>query len=338
VAERYGTDHHEFLLTFDEIIAAVPQVLDHVAEPFGDSSLIPTWLVSQYTRRHVKVALSGDGGDELFGGYWRHRGLDYLSRYRRLPQPLRRWMVDPILRWLPAGKDSWLANRVRQGRKMLRATGGGSVLDDYLSFCAILDPTAEVILEAGARNEFSSAVVAQTYEACTGDDRQPDDSFGQILLRDLRYALPNDMLQKIDLASMRHGLEVRVPILDAPVVEYAIGLPKHYKLAGGQSKRVLIDGHRDLLPVQIQDRAKMGFEVPVGEYLRGPLREMFCEVVSADVVAGLGWLDHAGIMRVYEQHCRRRAEHGDLLYALLSLCWWWRRWAGCGIQRERLGR
>ena len=75
----------------------------------------------------------------------------------------------------------------------------------------------------------------------------------------------------------------------------------------------------------------MGFEVPVGEYLRGPLRSMFCDVVSADAVAGIGWLDHAGIMRVYEQHCRRRAEHGDLLYALLSLCWWWRHWAGCEI-------
>jgi asparagine synthase (glutamine-hydrolysing) len=107
-----------------------------------------------------------------------------------------------------------------------------------------------------------------------------------------------------------------------------MGLPADFKLQGGQSKRVLIDAHRDWLPEAIVRRGKMGFEVPIGAFLRRELRGMFCDVVSRDTVERIGWLDHGAILRLYRQHCQRRAEHGDLLYALLALCWWWRRWMG----------
>jgi len=329
VADRYGTQHHEFRLSFNDLIAALPGLLDHVAEPFGDSSLIPTALVSRYTREHVKVALSGDGGDELFAGYWRHRGLAYLRKYRRLPGLLRKGLIEPLVRSLPSGKDTWLANRVRQARKLVRAGGGGEI-ENYLRFCQIMAPEAQMILQPDAGADFAETALADSYRRCSADDQQPGDPLNRILLGDLRYALANDMLHKIDLASMRFGLEVRVPLLDRAVVEYAMGLPGEFKLAGGAGKRALIDAHRDLLPEQIQRRGKMGFEVPMGEFLRDRLGPMFREVVSAEVISRIGWLDHGAIMRVYEQHCRRRGEHGDLLYALLALCWWYRRWVSEG--------
>ena len=328
VANRYGSEHHELLLTLDDVVEAIPKLLDHLGEPFGDSSLIPTALISQYTRQHVAVALSGDGGDELFAGYWRHRGLGYLERYRRLPRFLRKGLVEPIIRQLPAGKGSWLADRVRQARKLLRAehTNTGGVVDDYLRFCTILAPEAESILLPQARAELAWSELQQTYKTCRGEDHEFSGGLNSILTADLRYGLANDMLCKVDLASMLCGLEVRVPMLDRQVVEYAMGLPVDYKLTDGRSKRVLADAHRDLLPAPIINRPKMGFEVPVGEFLRGRLRNLFLDVVSRDVVEQIGWLDHGRVMEVYRRHCDRRDEHGDLLYALLALCWWWRRW------------
>jgi len=328
VANRYGSEHHELLLTLDDVIEAIPKLLDHMGEPFGDSSLIPTALISQYTRQHVTVALSGDGGDELFAGYWRHRGLGYLDRYRHLPRFLRKGLVEPMIRQLPAGKGSWLADRVRQARKLLRAEHGrsGDAVDDYLRFCTILAPEAESILLPEARAALVWSDLKQSYKACRAADHRPSGDLDGILAADLRYGLANDMLCKVDLASMWCGLEVRVPMLDRQLVEYAMGLPVDYKLAGGRSKRVLADAHRDLLPAPIINRRKMGFEVPVGEFLRGRLRNLFLDVVGRDVIEQIGWLDHDRVMEVYRRHCSRRDDHGDLLYALLALCWWWRRW------------
>ena len=328
VAKRYGTEHHELLLTLDDVAETIPKLLDHLGEPFGDSSLIPTALISRHTRQHVTVALSGDGGDELFAGYWRHRGLGYLNRYRRLPGFLRKGLIEPMIRQLPAGKGSWLTDRVRQARKLLRAehVGGGDTINDYLRFCTILAPEAESILLPEARAALLWSDLKRSYESCRAADHGPSGGLNGILAADLRYALANDMLCKVDLASMWCGLEVRVPLLDRPLVEYAMGLPVDYKLAGGRSKRILADAHRDLLPAPIINRRKMGFEVPVSEFLRGRLRNLFLDVVRRDVIERMGWLDHDGVMEVYQQHCSRRDEHGDLLYALLALCWWWRRW------------
>ena len=325
VAQRYGTDHHEFKVTSDEVLAALPQMLDHVGEPFGDSSLIPTALISRYTRRHVKVALSGDGGDELFAGYWRHKGLAYLARYRKLPKWLRSALVERGINQFRAGKHSWLANRIRQAQKLLRASTDDDVTN-YLQFATLLpDALERVFLEEG-RREMAEAAVVASYRACTGQDEVPDGGLGRILAADLRYALPNDMLCKVDLASMACGLEVRVPMLDPAVVEYAMGLPPEFKLSGGVGKRVLIDAHRDMLPDAVIRRPKMGFEVPIGEFLRSELRDLFMDTVSAETVAAIGWLDHAEVLRIYHEHCDRRADHADLLYSLMSLCWWWRRW------------
>jgi asparagine synthase (glutamine-hydrolysing) len=144
----------------------------------------------------------------------------------------------------------------------------------------------------------------------------------RILRFDLHCSLPGDMLHKVDLASMYHSLEVRVPLLDVRLVEEVIGLPAGYKISRGLRKRVLADAHRDLLPDAILQRSKKGFEVPMGEYLRGPLRELYRATVTRDVVESLGLLDYAALEQVYANHCAQRAEHADLLYAVLVLCRW----------------
>ncbi len=130
------------------------------------------------------------------------------------------------------------------------------------------------------------------------------------------------MLQKVDLASMMHSLEVRVPFLDTAVVEAAVSLPSHFKIDRGMRKRVLTDAYRGWLPDEVLDRSKQGFEVPIGEYLRGPLRDMFHDVVTRSTVESLGAISFDAVSSVYADHVARRGEHADMLFAMLSLCWW----------------
>ncbi len=330
VAGRFGTDHHEFKLTFDDVIGVMPAILDRLGEPFADSSLLPAALVSQYTRRHVTVALSGDGGDELFGGYWRYLGHHYWSCYRRLPSALRQLLLDPALRAVPVAKTSRWADYFRQARKLLGAHSNDA-LQRHVAWSMILAPEATKVLSEQGRRELAVDPILSSFQRALSkplQDAWAGDELNRVLLTDLSLGLTADMLHKIDLASMSDGLEVRVPMLDPAVVELAAMLPSRCKIRAHERKRVLIAGHRELLPPEVFRHRKMGFEVPIGEFLRRELRDMFLDIVTRPVVAELPWLDYGGIMQVYKDHCARRGEYADLLYALLVLGWWRTRQAG----------
>lgn len=319
VAERFGTRHHEFRLTQREVLDAIPGSLDTLSEPFADSSLIPTSLVSRHTRQHVTVALSGDGGDELFAGYWRYRGHAYLRRYRRLPRALRRGLVEPLLRLAPSAKSGRLSNRVRQARKLLRGD-----VDDLFERHAAWARLTEADVLARLLPAQGGGDVAAMLRAAGGDlagAALSDNDLSSILVADLAFGLPADMLFKVDLASMRHALEVRLPLLDPAVVHYVTGLPLAYKLDAATPKRILRDAYRDVLPAEILARGKMGFEVPVGELLRGPLEPMYRDVVTDARLDALG-IAPAEARRLWQDHVDRRHERADILFALLALCWW----------------
>ncbi len=320
VADRFGTDHEELILTEGDVLESIPGILDHLGEPVGDASIIPTALVSRFARQSVTVALSGDGGDELFGGYWRYLGHRSLQAYERIPQFLRRFLIEPAMNMMSSSKSSRTADRVRQLRKLLRA-GAASELPRHLAWSRILSPEAESVFrdpstpQAGDRRALENA---QGLIAGFADE----DPLAGILAFDLQYQLPADMLQKVDLASMMNSLEVRVPFLDPNVVELGLSLPTVFKIDRGIRKKVLVDAYRGVLPDPVLDRAKQGFEVPIGEFFRGPLRELFQDTVTRDTVASCGIMSYDGISEVYCEHVERRGEHADLLFALLSLCWW----------------
>ncbi len=320
IARHFGTQHNELLLTRQEVIDAIPSILDHLGEPVGDSSIVPTALLSRFARQFVTVALSGDGGDELFGGYWRYLGHRAFNTYQRIPRLLRRFVVEPALASLSATRSRVLGNRVRQLRKLLRAEGSDP-LARHVAWSRIMSPEGHTVLKD---SRLSTACNAETLErareltaAFNGSD-----PLNSILAFDLQYSLPGDMLQKVDLAGMMHSLEVRVPFLDHEVVELALSMPSSFKIDRGLRKRLLIDAYRGRLPDQVLDRAKQGFEVPVGEYFRGPLRGLFHDVVNREAVESLGLLSYPAVETLYDQHWARRADHAELLWALLSLCWW----------------
>ncbi|MCC7293118.1 MAG: asparagine synthase (glutamine-hydrolyzing) [Phycisphaerales bacterium] len=323
VAGRIGAAHHEWRLTQREVIDAIPAVLDHLSEPFGDSSIIPTTLVSRLARRHVTVALSGDGADELFGGYWRYTAHAALRSYQRIPAVLRNGLLLPLLRRAGSAKSSPGANRARQFRKLLRA-GGGDALARHLAWARILSPEAERILREPQALRHAEQAVLSTARQLSQPFAPPDD-MDSVLAFDVQYGLPGDMLHKVDLASMSCSLEVRVPFLDPQVAAMGLAMPFAWKVDRGLRKRILVDAYRGILPDAVLDRPKQGFEVPFGEYLRGPLRNLFGDVVTAKAVESFAFLRFEGIEQILQDHLNRRSEHGDLLFALLSLCWWSRR-------------
>ncbi|MCG3137604.1 MAG: Asparagine synthetase [glutamine-hydrolyzing] 1 [Phycisphaerae bacterium] len=326
VAERLGSHHQEFRLTYRDVLDHLPQMLDHLGEPFADASLIPTSLVSRMTRRQVTVALSGDGGDELFGGYHRYRAHFYWQRYHRYPAWLRHGIVERGLLRLPTSKRSLLGDRVRQLRKLLRSDATDPRLR-HQAWSSIMSSEAEELLELPPPAA-DLIPIDEHYEQLLGSElwqRWRDDPLNQIMLLDIHDQLPNDMLNKVDLASMAHNLEVRVPLLDPEVVEFAAALPSAWKLTAEQSKRILVDAHRDLLPPEVIRRRKMGFELPIGEFLRKEWRDLFMEVVSPAALAAFPMISINAVQTLYKQHEQQQGEHADLLYALLVLCWWSRR-------------
>jgi len=318
VARAFDTDHYEHKLTTAEVIDAVPAILDHLGEPVGDSSIIPTTLVSRFARRHVTVALSGDGGDELFGGYYRYAAQRSVETYSRLPQVLRRGLIEPILNRLPVSKSSAGADRVRQFRKMLRGVDQPPLVR-HLAWSRIMSPSAEGLFDDPRRGPaLDDQMLSIAHDMAAPFDSDPVQA---ILAFDVQHGLPSDMLHKVDLASMSCSLEVRVPFLDPAVVQIAFAIPSEWKIDRGQRKRVLVDAYRGTLPDEVLDRPKKGFEVPFGEYVRGPLRELYRDTVTAEALARYEGVNAAAAERILEEHLCRRGEHADLLFALLTLCW-----------------
>lgn len=319
-AERLGSQHHELQLSKRDVLDAIPDVLDHLSEPFGDSSILPTALLSGFAREHVTVALSGDAGDELFGGYWRYLGHESLRTFERAPAIVRHGVLHPLVSLFGSSRSSGLKNRARQFDKLLRASGGDGMLGRHIAWMRILsDAGHEVLKPAGLRRCLGQTLARAEEVKRTGD---VGEDLNRVFAFDLQYSLPGDMLQKVDAASMMHSLEVRVPFLDPRVVELALALPSEYKVYRGLRKRVLIDAYRGHLPDEILDRPKQGFEAPIGELFRGPLRSLFHDVVTPKTLSSFGGVSYAGVEALYRDHVERGADNASVFFAILSLCWW----------------
>ncbi len=316
VARRFDTEHYELKCRSADIVDLLPSMLDHLGEPFFDSSILPTAIVSHFARQHVTVALSGDGGDELFGGYWRYLAHGVFDRYRRLPRWLRTGVIERTISRCGVSKSSAVANRARQFRKLLR-NASDDPFRRHIAWSEIIAPEARDLLRCDEHND---PVLDRLLQVTDGMD--PADPMNRILAFDTQYSLPCDILHKVDLASMYHSIEVRIPFLDPEVVEAATALPSAMKVNGGDGKAILKDAYRTLLPEEVLSRTKKGFEVPIGEFLRNELREMFMDTVTKPRLDSIGIVEYSAVQRIYNEHLDRRGEHADLLYALLSLCWW----------------
>lgn len=327
VAQHLGTEHTELYVTSSEALGVVPQLATMYDEPFADASQIPTALVSRLARGGVTVALSGDGGDELFGGYSRYRVHRRLwSRIAPLPGPTRRAAAralgsvspdryDDLVRRLDGilpgrvPRDG-LGDKVHKGARMLTMAGPEEVYRRLLSHWE--DPAAVVL---GAR-EPPSAMTDLGRWARLAD---PTD---RMMHLDTICYLPDAVLAKVDRAAMASSLETRVPMLDHRVVEFAWRLPQRWRLNGGEGKwllRRVLDRH---VPRALTDRPKMGFGVPVSDWLRGPLRPWAQDLLSPSLIRAGGVLDEAAVTSVWNEHLSGRRDNGLPLWNVLMLQAW----------------
>jgi asparagine synthase (glutamine-hydrolysing) len=302
VAAHLGTEHTELYVTPAETRAVIPKLQDIYDEPFADSSQIPTYLVSEMTRRHVTVALSGDGGDEVFAGYNRYgQGLMLARTMRSLPMAVRAALAGAMTAIRPSTWDA--AFRVFPRRVRPRLAGekmhklANVLLEDGVGFHRRLVtqwPEAASLVEG-------SAAPDESLYASAVRERFPDDASWMQYLDTLTY-LPDDILAKVDRASMAVALEVRVPLLDHRVVEFSWRLPQRLKLRGGTGKWLLRQIAYKYVPKALLEQQKMGFGVPIDQWLKGPLKSWAEDLLSPSTLGAAGLLKPAQIAEKWAEH------------------------------------
>ena len=313
IAQQYRTRHHRERVAADDfdLLDALADVYD---EPFADSSAIPTYRVCELARKHVTVALSGDGGDESFGGYRRYRWHLQEERLRgRLPLALRRPLFGALGALYP--KANW-APRVLRAKATFQSLARDS-LEGYFDSVAVMPDALRGRLFS---RDFQRQLQGyQAIEVLRAHDRLADagDPLRRVQYLDFKTYLPGDILTKVDRASMAHALEVRVPILDHPFVEWAAGLPSALKVRGGEGKAVFKQALERYLPRDILYRPKQGFAVPIAQWFRGPLRERVRSAVLGPHLAGSGWFDTDHLRRLVDEHQTGRRDHATPLWTLL---------------------
>lgn len=320
VAAHLGTDHHEYRVDVS-VMSEVPGILAQFDEPFADASAIPTYYVSQLSRREVTVALTGDGGDELFAGYSMYRILDLCDRFDRLPATLRSVACSDLWQRLPASNRQ--ASKIRYVKKMLAMLSEGKEQRHLDLKPGGFDLSRRQDLYASDYhvNEMGTAEhVLAPYRHLSGRD-----TVSRATFVDQQTYLPDDVLAKVDVASMASGLECRSPFLDHKVVELAVGMPKRLKLRGATHKWILRETFSDFLK-PVSRRSKMGFGVPLGIWFRGGWRNTLMEVLLDSATLGRGYFRPDSVRRLINEHMSGYFDHGERLWTLLCFELWHRKY------------
>lgn len=313
-AEKFGTDHHEFLVTPD-ICDVVDQLAWHFDEPFADSSAIPTYVVSKLAREHVTVVLTGDGGDELFAGYTRYVTERRRGRFDAVPESIKQGVMDPVSRWLPHG--AW-------GRNYLHnvALDPISRYLDNVSLFSLLNKSA--LYTAEFEDQLRDHDHLTSYFQELNRKVTSNSALDALLYIDSKTYLPGDILTKVDRMTMAVSLEARVPLLDHKLIEFVTRIPADLKLAGLETKHLFKRAVADLVPAEILNRPKQGFGVPIQHWINQQLRERIRDTLCEPRTIQRGYVSRTHIERLLDEHERGRRDHAMGLWALLMLELWHR--------------
>ena len=322
VAEYVGAEHHEFIVRPDAM-EILPTLVEHYGEPFADSSAIPSYYVSRETRKYVTVALNGDGGDECFAGYERYAAMNLAQRYANLlPAVIRNGVIRNVARALPEFRSR--ANPLRKAQRFIDAASLSPV-QRYLRWVSAFDEQAKSNLYSNDfRNQtaaFSTIGFIEPWFAKANGAGIVDAS----LLTDTMTYLPNDLLVKMDIASMTVSLEARSPFLDHHLMEFAASLPEGLKLRGMTTKYLLKRILKKFVPEENLTRAKMGFGVPIGHWFRGTMQPFLRETLLSEKAGARGLFNRDRVRDLIEQHTANKMNHEHRLWSLLMLELWFQR-------------
>jgi asparagine synthase (glutamine-hydrolysing) len=311
VAERYGTDHHEDVVRPDGV-AVLDTLVSHFDEPFGDASAIPTWYVSQLAAKHVTVVLSGDGGDELFGGYDRYLQDPRVAAVDRYTPPSIRHVAGLVAARLPQGA---------KGKRFLRHIAS-SERGRYVDAVGFFNADDKAALYADSLRARLSPVDPEHRVMAIFDRYAHLPWASQMMRFDLETYLPEDILTKVDRTSMAHSIESRVPLLDNRVIDFALTLPAAMKIKDGRRKHVLKEVAARFLPAALIDRRKQGFGVPLDVWFRGHLQELFADTLLSPKALSRGYFQPSYIRQLVREHLDGRRDHTLRLWQLVVLERW----------------
>lgn len=321
VAEHVGAEYNEFIVR-PNALDVLPLLVEHYGEPYADSSAIPTYYVAKETRRHVTVALNGDGGDESFAGYERYAAMKLAGRYQQIPGILRKPFIEKAISLLPSSELK--RSRVRDLKRFIRAAELPKT-ERYLRWVSAFDGPAKADIYttafAAETNGRNAAHVLDTwFEKANGSG-----ILDAVLLTDQMTYLPNDLLVKVDIATMANSLEARSPLLDHKVIEFAASLPADLKMRGLQTKSLLKKVAARLVPRDVVYRRKMGFGVPIGKWFRGEMKDFVKEILLSESSLKRGIIKPEIIQKYVSEHTEAERDHSFQLWTFLMMELWFQK-------------
>ncbi|MEJ7623623.1 MAG: asparagine synthase (glutamine-hydrolyzing) [Pyrinomonadaceae bacterium] len=321
VAEHVGAEYHEFIVR-PNALDVLPTLVEHYGEPYADSSAIPTYYVAKETRKHVTVALNGDGGDESFAGYERYTAMRIAEAYRRVPAALRKVFVEAPVGLLPS--DELRRSRIRDAKRFLQAAKLPRT-ERYLRWMSTFNRDAKRDLytdefTASLNGHDAGDVLEKWFAEANGSG-----TLDATLLTDQMTYLPNDLLVKVDIATMANSLEARSPFLDHKLIEFAASLPEGMKMRSFETKSLLKKVAARLVPKDVVYRRKMGFGVPVGRWFRGEMKDFVSGVLLSEKSLRRGIVKPEIVERYVAEHIAGTRDHSFQLWTLLMLEMWFQR-------------
>jgi asparagine synthase (glutamine-hydrolysing) len=321
VANHVGTQHHELILNATSSVELLPKILWHYDEPHGEPTSVLVYLLCEFTRRFVKVAVGGTGGDEIFFGYPRHSGVRFLEFYRRIPRVFRKRLLERLIStWPESTQGSRFAKRAK------RFVSGCDLPPNeaYLTWVRLISPSLHDQLLSERTREAAGHPSGDAFlmQKLAGNGRTA--LLDKIVALDLEGYLPEYQLAYIDRMSMAHGLEVRSPFCDYKLVKYVTSLPHEYRLKGLRSKHILKAVAKKLIPSRIAERKKVGFDSPIGQWFKGELRPFLQSFLSKDHLKKSGMLDPDCVQSIMADHLAARRDYSLQLWSVIALEGWFR--------------
>jgi len=320
VADHFRTEHFEFIVK-PNVIEILPRLIWHYNEPFADPSAIPTYYIARETRKYVKVALNGDGGDENFAGYDRYKANKLSNYYTKIPKFIREVVIKGLIRNLP--ESTKRKDLIRRLKQFVQASSFSPERRNVKWHSFFDDQEKQDLYSEELRNRFKN-FDSFNYMTDVFDQSDAEEFLDKILYTDIMTYLPENLLVKMDIATMANSLEARSPFLDHKLIEFTAQIPSNLKLKGFTSKYILKRALKNLLPRKILHRDKMGFGLPIGEWFRRELRSYVQAVLLDKRCIDRGYFKKDAIQQLLDEHISGRMDHGYRLWILLNLELWHR--------------
>jgi len=319
VADHFQTDHHEFVVESNQVRELVPKLVEYLDEPLADASIIPTFIISNLARKYVTVALAGEGGDELFAGYDTYKAYQVARFYRKVPKLVRDRIIKRIVRGLPAsGKRLSFEFKAK---KFISGIDYPPEISNFIWWGAYSPAEKKELFTVdllGKVNQDLFAPISFHLSNCSAEE-----TINRLGYLDLKLYLQDDLLVKADRMSMANSLEIRVPFLDHTFVEYAATIPSSLKLKGLTTKHILKKAMTPYLPPEIVNRRKIGFDIPLGVWIRNELKDFVAEVLSPTNLNKHKFFNQSFIEKLLKEHFQGAHNHRQLLWPLIIFQFWY---------------